>query len=307
MEKKTRKNKIVVAICGFFLFAISAVSSFGFFYFNNKYNDLMNDYRKKVKELNDEKGQLLYLDKEINTYQEIDKEIEAVKKEFFEVAKVLENDINNGKSNKKIAYLTFDDGPYYNTYKVFDILDKYNVGATFFTTSANDRYCYDNKEYDCYKLYQEYIKHGHTIANHTYTHAIFKGLYSSTDTFMDAVVRQHEHVKNQTGYVMNILRFPGGGDTANHFKLKDSVIERLRELGYGWVDWNSLDGDGGYLPNRDKAWSTLTNSINEKIEVVLFHDYSSITTSILGEAIEYLESNGYVLLPLFYESSMVNK
>ena len=56
---------------------------------------------------------------------------------------------------------------------MFKTLDEYNVGATFFTTSANDRYCYDNKEYECYRLYPEYIKHGHTIANHTYTHAIF--------------------------------------------------------------------------------------------------------------------------------------
>ena len=125
---------------------------------------------------------------------------------------------------------------------------------------------------------------------------------------MSALKRQHEHVKTQTGgYVMNIMRFPGGSDTANHFKVRDAIISRLRSVGYGYVDWTALDGDGGYLPTKDKAWSTFTQSINDNIEVVLFHDYHAITTSILPDAIEYLENHGYVLLPLFYESSVVNK
>ena len=51
----------------------------------------------------------------------------------------------------------------------------------------------------------------------------------------------------------------------------------------------------------------LKNTINEDIEVILFHDYSNITLSTLPEVIEYLRDNNYVLLPLFYESKMVNK
>ena len=102
--------------------------------------------------------------------------------------------------NEKAVYLTFDDGPYYNTYKVLDILDENNVKATFFTISANGEYCYDNKSENCFNLYKEYYKRGHTIANHTYTHAIFKGLYNSSDSFMDAIERQEEHIKNLTDY-----------------------------------------------------------------------------------------------------------
>ena len=308
MEKKARKNKEIIIICSLLLFFISAISSFYYFYFSDKYSSLDREIKVQENELYSKKQELARLENEIHAIQDIDKEIESVKKEFFNIAKELEIDIKNGKSSKKIAYLTFDDGPYYNTYQVLDILDEYNVGATFFTTSANDRYCYDNKSYDCYQLYPEYVKHGHTIANHTYTHAIFRGLYNSSDSFMDALKRQHEHVKSQTGgYVMNIMRFPGGSDTANHFKVRDAIISRLRSVGYGYVDWTALDGDGGYLPTKDKAWSTFTQSINDNIEVVLFHDYHAITTSILPDAIEYLENHGYVLLPLFYESSVVNK
>ena len=308
MEKKIRKDKLTILFCGIFLIFISTCSSYTFFYLGDKYHKLGKDYYNSEKKIERERKKLLELEDELDLYNDIDNNIRELKKEFFDRAQKLEEDINSGSSDKKIAYLTFDDGPYYNTYQVLDILDRYNVGATFFTTSINGQFCRDNKDYDCYNLYSEYIKRGHTIANHTYTHAIFKGLYDSPNTFMEAVIKQEEHIKSFTdGYVTNIVRFPGGSSTANHFKVKDGVIELLRQRGYGWVDWSSLDGDGGYLPNRDKAWSTFTGSINENIEVVLFHDYSDITTNMLPDAIEYLENNGYVLLPLFYESSMVNK
>ena len=37
------------------------------------------------------------------------------------------------------------------------------------------------------------------------------------------------------------------------------------------------------------------------------HDYNDITYSILPDVIDYLENEGYILLPLFYDSVMVNK
>ena len=86
-----------------------------------------------------------------------------------------------------------------------------------------------------------------------------------------------------------------------------TIQDELRKNGYGWVDWSALDGDGGNLKSKDAAWSNLKNSINEDIEVVLFHDYSLITTSILNDFIKYLEENNYIILPLFYDSIKVNK
>ena len=47
--------------------------------------------------------------------------------------------------------------------------------------------------------------------------------------------------------------------------------------------------------------------MNDDIEVILFHDYNRITTSILPGFIEYLQNNNYVLLPLFYDSVMIKK
>ena len=313
MAKKSRKNKILFILISLILIIISGIGIYSYFYFDKELVEKKNN-NKEIIEKNKEKEELLKskneeiekLNNELSKYDNLDEKVVELKKEYFNSIKELEDEIISGKSKAKIAYLTFDDGPYYNTYKVLDILDKYNVKATFFTTSINGENCFDNKKENCYKLYKEYIKRGHTIANHTYTHGIWRGLYSSTNSFMDAVIKQEEQIKKQTGgYVTNIVRFPGGSRTAG--KLKDPIITELRKRGYGWVDWSSEDGDGGGLESKEQAWRNLTSTINSNIEVILFHDYNAITTSILPEAIEYLQNNGYILLPLFYESNAINK
>ena len=265
----------------------------------DSYAELENDITAKEKNVED-------IVEEINELNNTEENIKAEQEKVYKLASNLEQKIQNGETDKKIAYLTFDDGPYYNTYKVLGILKEKKVKATFFTTSINGEYCYDNKNARCFDLYKEYLRYGHTIANHTYTHAIWKGLYYSADSFMNAIERQEEHIKNLTdGYVTNITRFPGGSSTAG--KLKNSIIERLRERGYGWVDWTAQDGDGGTLNDWSTGWSKFTNSINDKIEVVLFHDYHKITTSMLPNVIDYLREHNYILLPLFYDSVMINK
>lgn len=290
---------VLCGLCAFFLLSKLQQRE-------KNYESLSKDYKALVEELDTLKTEKASLEKDIESFRNIDQTIESTKKEYFNHIKQLEDDILAGKSDKKIAYLTFDDGPYYNTYKIFDILDQYNVKATFFTTNTNGEYCFDNKSENCWIRYKEYVLRGHTIANHTYTHSIFRGLYDSPDSFMDAVIRQEELVKEKTGgYVTNIVRFPGGSVTAGGNK--DAIIERLRARGYGWADWNSEDGDGRDLSSNEQAWRILTNTIDEKLEVVLLHDYNPYTTALLPRIIEYLQDNGYELYPMFYESHMVNK
>ena len=310
-NRKRNKKKFIVIEITFLITIITCLCLS--LYFHNQTIKLKNDYsnyqkelKKVEKELSSKETELKEIDNKVADYSKIDDTITNTKSEFFKMISNLENDIVEGKSDKKIVYFTFDDGPYFNTYKVLDILDQYDVKATFFTISMNGQYCFDNKSVDCFQLYKEYVKRGHTIANHTYTHAIKGGLYNSADSFMDAVIRQEEHIKNQTGgYITNIVRFPGGSSQAKG--LKEPIIAKLRERGYGWVDWTALDGDGKALASRDQAWNTLMASLDNNIEVVLFHDYNRYTTEILPDAIIHLKQNNYLLLPLFYESRMINK
>ena len=312
MGKRVRKVKKIIFIDLFLLILIGISIGSGYYWYNEsiKNKNTNTNLTKEISILNNEISKknesISSLDKEIDTYSNLDKTILDTRNNYYQEIKKLEDDILSGKSNKKIAYLTFDDGPYYNTYKVLNILDKYNVKATFFTTNTNGEYCYDKKSENCWKIYSEYAKRGHTIANHTYTHAIFRGLYKSTASFIDAVNKQEAHVKKLTGgYVTNIVRFPGGSSTAG--KLKNSIITELRKKKYGWVDWSAQDGDGGELSSIDEARSIFKSSIDSKIEVILFHDYNGYTTELLPEFIEYLTKNGYEMYPLFYESNMINK
>ena len=118
-------------------------------------------------------------------------------------------------------------------------------------------------------------------------------------------MKKEDLIKNNTGLTTNIVRFPGGINSSGY--LKNDITNKLKELGYGWVEWTASDGDGGYIKDKNTALNNLKNTINEDIEVILFHDYSYITLSILPEIIEYLQTKNYVLLPLFYQSKMVNK
>lgn len=313
MEKYVKRDKIFyVAIEILLLFSI-ILSLVVYFKSNKRLNDKKSNYNQLINEYLEKEKIAISLDEEIDKinneiayYKDIDKEIKENQTKYFKIIKQLEDDILDGKSDKKIAYLTFDDGPYLSTYDVLDILDRYNVKATFFTTEVNGKRYYEETNTYSYDLYNEYIKRGHTLANHTYTHGIFKGLYDSVDSFMDAVIKQEEHIKNLTnGYITNIIRFPGGSATAG--SLKYPIIEKLKERGYGWVDWTAHDGDGGNLRSTNDAWGTLKKSIDNNIEVILFHDYCTITINMLPDIIEYLQGKGYILLPLFYESNMINK
>ena len=271
---------------------------------------IKNDYQVLMNDQNIDEEEIKEINNKINELENVDETIKSTREEVFKLASKLEEKIKNKETDKKIAYLTFDDGPYYNTYKVLGILKENHIKATFFTTNVNGQHCYDNSKANCHEVYAAIAKDNHTIANHTYTHGWNRGLYKNADTFIDAIKRQEALIKEKTGLITNIARFPGGSGTPIAQRGKsgfNQMVEKLRENNYGWVDWTAQDGDGGYLPNYDTGWKTFTSSINEPLEVVLFHDYHAVTTSMLPNVIKYLQEHNYILLPLFYESVMINK
>ena len=310
MEQSNRKIKSSVIYIGFIviiipLLILTIYNILEYVNYKNKNENLNSSIILEQKELDEIKEDQNKILTDLNYLKNIDENIEKKKEETFKLASQVEQKIINKETNKKIAYITFDDGPYYLTYSVIKTLKEKQVKATFFTIGQGKEVCYDNRNADCTKLYKEIVDNGHTIANHTYSHAIFNGLYNSSTSFMNQIIKQEENIKDRTGVTTNIIRFPGGSATAGN--LKNGIISKLRERGYGWVDWTAQDGDGGDLSSAQQAWSNFTRSINEDIEVILFHDYNNYTYSILSDAIDYLENNNYIILPLFYESVKVNK
>lgn len=312
MVKMGRRNKIKNKLIYFITIPLSLLLILVNVYIIYITIPIQEDNKKIKKEINNSITLNNNINEETNKLQEeiaklenIDLEIETAKENYYKTLKIFEDKVANKEVNYKIAYLTFDDGPYNLTHKYLEILEQYDVRATFFTIGLDKQLCYDNRNVSCQEVYAKEAKAGHTMANHTYSHLIFNGLYSSTNSFISSVKQQEELIKEKTGITTNIVRFPGGIASSRY--LRNSITEELRNMGYGWVDWTASNGDGGYVANGTTAMNNLKNTINEDIEVILFHDYSYVTLSILPEAIEYLRNNNYVLLPLFYESRMINK
>ncbi|CZE50910.1 polysaccharide deacetylase family protein [Campylobacter geochelonis] len=311
METKKRKNKISFIVIGVCLLAIGWLS-----YENlelkamiEKDVEIQKDSQIKLIETNIEilnkemdKNVLLGDIAKLNKTDEI---VASERKNYYKHIKLLEDKILSGESDQKIAYLTFDDGPYFLTRKFLEVLKKYDILATFFTIGLKKDACRDEKNQSCGGIYKIQADSGHTMANHTYSHAIFKGLYKSDESFIADVKKQEALLLEKTGQNSNIFRFPGGSTTPK--KLKNAMIKKLEENGYGWVDWTADDNDGTTLKNSKEGIDRIKQTINQKIEVVLLHDYSKITLEILPDIIEYLQNNGYILLPLFYESSVIKK
>ena len=239
-----------------------------------------------------------------------DEQIDDLRSETFAIAAKLENDIRAGRNDNKICYLTIDDGPYYHGKKLLEILDRYDVKATFFLTNANGNRLPDKGELSAASMYPEYLRYGHTIGNHSYSHDYSEGgIYSSSKAFMADIEKQEEFTAEATGgYKPKIVRFPGGRATAG--KNLEDIEATLSSAGYGWADWTVDSGDSW---GKDKSSPEVIMkqvkkaAKDQKIMVILCHEWSKDTEKALPGMIEYLEGEGYIFLPMFYDSQLVSK
>lgn len=198
--------------------------------------------------------------------------------------------VTNPPSNKTI-YLTFDDGPCSHTGRLLDVLDKYNVKATFFVTNQSSRY-------------QNYIglaySRGHSIGIHTYSHDF--SIYRSVDAYFNDFYKMNDIIKQQTGIETKIVRFPGGSSNTVSKKYKIGIMTTLaRELenrGYVYFDWNLDSGDTGGTTTSKGIYNNVVNKLNNQTKMILMHDIKSYTVDAIEDIIQYGLSNGYTFAPI---------
>ena len=75
----------------------------------------------------------------------------------------------------KVCCLTFDDGPSANTDRVLEILDQYDVKATFFVVGRTGQQDQERM--------RKIVDAGHTIAMHSWSHN-YRTLYASVESFL---------------------------------------------------------------------------------------------------------------------------
>ena len=108
---------------------------------------------------------------------------------------------------------------------------------------------------------------------------------------------------------MDVMRFPGGSPQVTYSGLnKTSLVNKLVDMGYGYIDWTLTTGDGeANLSPEEFLHNVVDKSNKYSVMSVLMHDYSKNTALCLGDMIDILREQGFIFLPLSYNSPAVRK
>lgn len=201
---------------------------------------------------------------------------------------------SSGQEEIHKVYLTFDDGPSIYTNDILDILDSYNVKATFFVVGK--------EETNAEEALQRIVDEGHTLGMHSYSHK-YKELYESMDSFTQDFARIRDYIYQATGVESVCYRFPGGSsNTVSEIDMHD-FIDYLDSQGVKYYDWNVSSGDGGSMKlSTDTLLENCTKDIDTRdTSIILLHDSAEKPTTVeaLPDIIEnILARPDTVILPI---------
>ena len=173
---------------------------------------------------------------------------------------------------QKTVYLTFDDGPIPDiTPWVLDLLDKYDIKATFFCVGDNVR-----KHPD---VYQMVLDRGHRVGNHTFNH--IQGIRKLSKRYL-------ENTKLASDYIESDLFRPP------HGHMRVSQYFTLRKL-YKIIMWDVV--------TRDYSWRMTPEDVLNNVKkytrdgsIIVFHDSLKAEKNMkyaLPRSIEWLKEQGY--------------
>ncbi len=182
-------------------------------------------------------------------------------------------------TDKKVIYLTFDDGPIpVITEKILKALDLFNAKATFFCVGENV------KKYP--SIYSEILAEGHTTGNHTYSH--LQGLKVSTAEYLNNIKKAADYIDS------DLFRPP-------HGRMKTSQQNEVRK-NYNIVLWDVLSLDYSKSISEESCLNNVKH-FTRPGSVVVFHDnlkaednmFYALTQSLLlysklGYSFEALDS-----------------
>ena len=201
---------------------------------------------------------------------------------------------SSGQEEIHKVYLTFDDGPSIYTNDILDILDSYNVKATFFVVGK--------EETNAEEALQRIVDERHTLGMHSYSHK-YKELYESMDSFTQDFARIRDYIYQATGEESVCYRFPGGSsNTVSEIDMHD-FIDYLDSQGVEYYDWNVSSGDGGSMKlSTDTLLENCTKDIDTRdTSIILLHDSAEKPTTVeaLPDIIEnILARPDTVILPI---------
>ena len=175
--------------------------------------------------------------------------------------------------NKKMVYLTFDDGPIPEvTPWVLDILDQYQIKATFFCVGDNVRKFPEN--------YKEILKRGHKVGNHTHNH--LQGWKTFGRKFVNNVKESSRYIQS------NLFRPPHG-----HMFVYQ--LAHLHLLGYKTIMWDVVTRDYSKRMTPQQVFNNV-KKYTRNGSIIVFHDSLKAEKNLryaLPHSIEWLLKEGY--------------
>lgn len=178
------------------------------------------------------------------------------------------------KTPKRLA-LTFDDGPDAMTRQYLDLLSRQRVRATFFVVGENAERMPG--------LIDEYVRQGHEVGAHGWTHRPFPSL-RPVDLERE-LARTHAVLVAADGKRRRLVRPPNGLLTA-------SVLLRTAAAGFTTVLW-SIDSDDCRTRDPRNVERRLSPHALHCGDIVLLHELQPWTLQALPGAIARLREHGW--------------
>lgn len=277
---------IIITILFIVLFSILGIKA------AESYNKKLIEKRKNEQQINlsQEKQEIRQ-----NNIKDINNAEQAIEKMNMQLPVYSENAKKKMKniysSSKKIAYLTFDDGPSQTvTPQILDVLKQENIKATFFVLGMRVKANPD--------LVKREYEEGHYIANHGYYHD-YASIYKSVNNVIKEYNKNEKEIQKAIGveeYQSHLFRFPGGSTGGKYADLKSKAKKELNKQNISYIDWNALTNDAAGANTKKKILSNLKSTVKGKNSVViLMHDASNkiLTYETLPDVIQYLREQGY--------------
>ena len=189
----------------------------------------------------------------------------------------------NYAENKRIAYITFDDGPSKYTSQIVDILDENDVKGTFFMLNDNMK-VFSN-------VVRRIVDEGHGAGFHGVSHDI-KKLYKTEDSAIEEFKTCDRTFYNITGKNSKIIRIPFGS--------KPNMVESLynKFVAEGFLLWDWTIDTEDWKSSRDQIVSNILYYARDKDEIVILLHENERTVSCLNDIITILKERGYDIRPI---------
>lgn len=191
-----------------------------------------------------------------------------------------------GRTDTASVALTFDDGPSPDTERVLDLLEQYDLRATFFMVGRQ----VERNPQTALRV----AASGHEIGNHSYSHPIY--LYRTGRETHLQLERTQGIIAAVTGKRPRLARPPCGVRTPAYFRA-------ARELGLQTVQWSVAGFDWMLRDPAQIAHAVLRSA--QPGSIVLLHDADSEgrrdrgpTVAALPPIIEGLKEKGLRIAPL---------